>query len=583
MNQTNFKHAISIISFCFALLLIIVPFYNSFDDTNSKIYFYIFSAAIWGIFSLPNTKALAAKITFIDGILISIFFYTLLYQLISESHVNWNFQFRIIASFIFFVTIKNWGFKTNLIDGFINFLLLLGTLEVFIIVLELSNIVHIYPNSYYKINGVFGNPNIVALFIALLFPLVFYKIERFPEKKYFFIILLFIFLSAIILCKCRSAIVLSLFPVVGAIWRLPIRKKIIAGSIISVVFTSVIVAIWIQKVESSQSRILIWSLTSKMITEKPFTGFGIDAFEKEYNLYQGNYLATEKISEKDVYSASYIRQPYNEFFYFWASGGFLLLLLFLFLLGFPVWMFLKISVNQDNLTYYSILVLCGVCFISLFSYTIYVTIIEFLFFFYLGIVARNVSSLRVVNLSKKMGPVVLGLLLFMGVYSAKQIKADYEISKVRGDIDILNQVEVFRGFSTDFKTNPQFLFNYAIVLLKNREIKTAIEVLEQAKNYSSYYQIYHLLGKCYELNEDYPLAEFNYKIATKLYPAKFLPAYSLFKFYQKHYRFAEAVSVAIVIDKKPVRKNSVEIERIKKGISQFLTLNINNNEKTDLQ
>jgi O-antigen ligase len=65
------------------------------------------------------------------------------------------------------------------------------------------------------------------------------------------------------------------------------------------------------KKDSADGRLLLWTVSTKMILEKPLTGFGVDGFKKNYLLYQGEYFKNNPDSPyADL--ADNATSPFNE-------------------------------------------------------------------------------------------------------------------------------------------------------------------------------------------------------------------------------------------------------------------------------
>jgi tetratricopeptide (TPR) repeat protein len=66
------------------------------------------------------------------------------------------------------------------------------------------------------------------------------------------------------------------------------------------------------KKDSSDGRLLVWKVSAKMIDERPM-GYGIGMFQKEYNLYQGKYFASNNAKESEKKIADFVNMAYNDY------------------------------------------------------------------------------------------------------------------------------------------------------------------------------------------------------------------------------------------------------------------------------
>ncbi|MDP3912419.1 MAG: O-antigen ligase family protein [Bacteroidota bacterium] len=368
------------------LLPMLIPIYHSYDDQHNKIYIYGIIAAIIG-FALTITAFKQPdhfiKLSTLDITILAIVLYVVINQLIFGQYFDLQIMSRVVAGAIVFLFFKNLGKQEGKVAQFIDVFLILGIIEVLFVLAETLKLFSFSPDSVHSINGTFANPNVVAIFLAILIPLSFYRFYTSSRNKYLYLIYSLLFIIVIVLSKCRSAIVLSFFAIITyAIRSIPkwnLKKLLLIFALI-VGLISVFVFVNVQKKDSNVSRMLIWKVSVDMIKEKPFTGFGLSSFEKEYNLYQSKYLGKKDVSREEILTAGYIRQPYNEFLYCWLTGGFIYFALYLTLWGLSGYHLIKSFHKSSNLLKFtSAVTLTGLLLISTFTYTFYLTIIEFFF------------------------------------------------------------------------------------------------------------------------------------------------------------------------------------------------------------
>ena len=485
---------------------------------------------------------------------------------------------RILASaiaYLFFKTLAEKEDKRNQIfDAFI----VLGLIEVLFVLAESLKLFSFFPSSIYLVNGSLGNPNVVAIFLSTLIPLSFYKFCSVLRFKCIYIVIILLFVLVIIFSKCRSAIVFLIFTTVAYAvrcnpkWNL---KRLMFSGMIIVGFMLAFVLVNTHKKDSNTSRVLIWKVSLDMIKDKPVTGFGFTNFEKEYNLYQSNYLKKKERTQEEVYTSGYIRQPYNEFIYYWLTGGLIYLILYLILFGMSGYIMVISFVKDCSLLRFtSSVVLVGIFLISAFSYTFYLVIIEFFLYAHLGILSAFTSPIKTVNLNKSTLFFFLMIpILVFGNQSIKEMKSDYQISNsiFNKTTPLSKTLQTFKTYDRFNKENPQFLFNYALSLMKSKQFEEAIKKLNTAKKYSSYYQIYYVCGICYELTGKTDEAEQEYLYSSALYPSKYQPQYALFKLYQRLNMPQKAKAIAQKIDQMPTRVNSKEVNIIRSEIKKYLS------------
>lgn len=569
-----------VFSFALAIPLILFPkVYKSYNDQYPQIYFYCLSASVIGIIGIWNFfkyQIPQIKITIIDLLIILLALYHIFYQLLYAQYFDLLIIARMLAGITIFISVRilkktKWG-----IDIFFDILIASGIIEVLVILVEVIKIHSFYPNSIHSINGTFGNPNVVGIFLALLVPIAIFKYQKLQNGKFIYLIFSLLFISTIVLTKCRSAIIYLIFSSAVYLFlnfaQTNFRKLILISFVITLLLITLL-NIWGKKKDSNTSRRLIWKITWEMIKEKPLTGYGLANFEKEYNLYQSQYLKNKSTSVNELYETGYVRQPYNEFFYFWVTDGITNFLIYLSVGILAAFYLLKSVIDQNNqILFTSSVSLVALFLVSVFTYTFYVPEIEMFLFLHLGIIASQIKSVKITTINVKVliVPVICGT-LFIGIYACTLIKADYQVSKtIESKLPNL-QVNVFEKYYYLNSTNPQFLFNYALALIKARRYGEAIHQLEIVKSYSSYYEIYYVAGISNELVQRYDIAEQNYQTASALYPSMFRPNYSLFKLYLKENKLEKAIEIAQKIDQMPVKVNTSVTQKIKCEIESFLS------------
>lgn len=570
------------LSFALAIPLILFPkVYKSYNDQYPQIYFYCLSASVIGIIGIWNFfkyQIPQIKITIIDLLITLLALYHIFYQLLYAQYFDLLIIARMLAGITIFISVRILKKTKCGIEIFLDVLISAGIIEVLVVLVEILKIHSFYPNSIHSINGTFGNPNVVGIFLALLVPIAIFKSQKSQNEKFIYLFFSSIFILTVILTMCRSAIVFLIFSLltyaVSYFSLIRFKKLILISLIIFGLFVSLL-SIWGSKKDSNESRRLIWKVTWKMIKEKPLTGYGLANFEKEYNLYQSQYLKHKSTSVNELYATGYIRQPYNEFYYFWVTGGITNLLIYFSFGILAAFYFLKSFNDQNNqILFTSALSLVSVFLVSAFTYTFYVPEIELFLFLHLGIIATQIKPVKIttINVRALIVSVICGT-LFIGIYACNLIKADYQVSKTIESKLPSVQVNVFEKYYYLNSTNPQFLFNYALSLIKARRYGEAIHQLEIVKSYSSYYEIYYVAGISNELVQRFDIAKQNYLTASALYPSMFRPNYALFRLYLKENKQDEATAIALKIDRMPVKVNSTVTQKIKHEIKSFLTHN----------
>jgi O-antigen ligase len=212
--------------------------------------------------------------------------------------------------------------------------------------------------AHFAVGGTMGNPNIQAIFLSLV--LVYALNELFWMKKkrkypYLLTVSVVIILPVVVISQCRTAW-LSLF--VGVIAGICIRynlfallKKRLTWLTFLVLLGMIVLGgykLYRFKQPSADGRLYIWKLTTRMISRNPLQGYGFNAFEKEYNLYQANYFDQLPDNEKRYDCNLYAKNAFNDFLENGLEMGISGMLLFLSIFFFAVKDYSRQSSDQKN-------------------------------------------------------------------------------------------------------------------------------------------------------------------------------------------------------------------------------------------
>lgn len=199
-------------------------------------------------------------------------------------------------------------------------------------------------NMYFPVTGTWGNPNVIAIFLAMALPstisLLFFS--SYKNKCLGLVMLPFIGFAIVIL-KCRTAYIGAIITAVmitsfyyASIFNLNTflkSFKVLAVIILSIACLSILsFFLYKMKLASADGRVFIWKISSRLVQYYPISGVGLGNFEQAYNLQQANYFNNEAFTKTEVLNASFINMAYNDFLQHAVEGGFIGLILFLGLL-----------------------------------------------------------------------------------------------------------------------------------------------------------------------------------------------------------------------------------------------------------
>jgi hypothetical protein len=193
---------------CFILF---VPVFTSHIDHNYQINTYCLAAIVFGIgiiFKVFRNPLCLIRITIFGILITSLVVYIIAYQLIFEQYFDFQITSRVLAGTIIFLFAK---LTKGNIKSVFDVIILYGLIEVIIVLIEIIGLYSFSPDSIHLINGSFGNPNVVAIFLGLLIPISIYRYNTALHARNIYIFFTLLFISAIVLTKCRSAIIFSAF------------------------------------------------------------------------------------------------------------------------------------------------------------------------------------------------------------------------------------------------------------------------------------------------------------------------------------------------------------------------------------
>ncbi|WP_168199448.1 O-antigen ligase family protein [Pedobacter aquae] len=434
-------------------------------------------------------------------------------------------------------------------------------------------------NIYFTVTGTSQNPNVIAMFLALSLPSVFYIYSFYKNNRRKMIgVIIILICTALILLKCRSAIIGAGFGVVVFYTlTLKIFKIYKAKHIIIVLFIGIGLLIpivkymYLNKKDSADGRKLIWNISTQMILDSPFKGYGIGMFEREYNLKQAWMIRNEQIESDDLKNADFVKMAYNDYIETAIEGGLLYLLLFLMmliiLLTTPFWKYEnkedtepKIPLEAQNASYAAITMFS---LIALFNFEINAIPVFLLFSFYASILSQNTLSVKLPNkvFVKHLDKPALGFVLIVSFYilfwHINQSKAHLKNKKAA---DFLKEgkhkkaQETVETLKLKLKVSESYHNNFGSILLAQEKYLEALAHFETAKKLTSNPSIYEKSAICNIKLKNRKDAIMNYEFASSLSPKTMNYKYNLLKLLLAEKQLNKAYKTATEILKmKPLK------------------------------
>ncbi|MFH6991769.1 O-antigen ligase family protein [Flavobacterium sp. FlaQc-48] len=427
-------------------------------------------------------------------------------------------------------------------------------------------------NILFPVTGSWVNPNVTAMFLALAIPvfLFLFRSKYGRISQFSFIILV----AALYLLKCRAALIGA---VVSAVlfygleyqfinWlknkknRFTLRALIIIGILIIIPLGS---TLYNAKKASAEGRKFIWKISSLMILDKPLTGYGYGYFEKEYNLFQADYIQKGKATAKELENAGPVEVAHNEFFQNAVEGGFLGLFLASLFFGsllFTIRQRKKIdtheidSIAEDVLSakanddYFnaSYAAVIGFIAMSFFEFTMQAIPVMGLLTIYSAVVCSKLKPLqlsskptflennKIFSIVFKIAIILMGLhLLCLVIRIAGADRQNKKASLFKNEGRYEKAMKIMPALAPYLKGDSNYWKNYGSLYFSGGNYPSAIVCLAQAKKTSSSCELYLGMGICYEKLKQYPAAIAQYKQLVSLHPGKFSYRFRLMNTYLK--------------------------------------------------
>jgi O-antigen polymerase len=600
--QSENSIAVLLAMLIFSLLITSSFLINTFY-TNLFVYLllsciFIVSASFF-IFNKPT-------ISFSRNTIISIglVFLWIIYILINDFFINTNGEklksnYIIVSLLLYVSLIFLFSIHPSLKKYIFIFLSVLAFIECSYCILQVLNVIK--SDTAIKVTGTWVNPNITAMFLALVFPFALSSIlvTVNKQKKLYILLICFIIISLLLL-KCRTAILGALLASALILeWRYKICKNFITKQSKTSVYlatfafifltTAISIVTYFAKKDSADGRKLIWNLSLKMVSQKPFFGFGYGNFERDYNLEQAKYFSNNANSENEIANASHTEMAYNEIIENAVDGG---ILGSAFVLGFIITLlnngsvfFKSIANSIDNNSEIQIIIssitsIIVLLFMSLVNFTITATPIMCIFILFASVISSSkiavVVPVAIPLLVKKAIPltfILIGSVLFYTNLSTAfyQRKITYAINYAK-DKEYVAAFSILETIPVKHQKNVNFYQTLSNAYYLNNQKEKALEVYKKSSLLYSSPLLYQQMGDCFFTQKDYANAIKNYETAKNIQPNRFTPRYLLLKVYIEQKDKTNAVKYANEIVALNEKIPSYTTNSIKKIAQEFLKI-----------
>lgn len=243
-------------------------------------------------------------------------------------------------------------------------------------IIALLQYLHVCDNGHevFHVTGTFSNPSqlgcLLAVSAIMLSGLLMQQAKGW--RRMIAIIVLCLQITVLIVTGSRAAIlslIVGCIPVLSDRYRFKIPYLPLLLALLLLVS-----GLYSIRPSSANGRLLIWRISAEMFLDKPLFGFGFYGFQKNYLLYQAEFLKT-RMDSSWANIADNVAFPYNEYIHILIDFGLVGLLTFVFIL----WTALKNSKSEEsvgNIFKYALLTFSVFAF---FSYPLYTFRLNLLF------------------------------------------------------------------------------------------------------------------------------------------------------------------------------------------------------------
>lgn len=305
------------------------------------------------------------------------------------------------------------------------------------------------------------------------------------------------------------------------------------------------------KQESIKGRLLIWKVSSEIITDHALTGIGFNRFGGFYNNYQSKYIESGKTDADENKIAGETYFAFNLPIKVLSELGVFL--------SFTFFLLIIIIFRTENTNSLVKIIFLALIFFSFFSYPLNDDKTAFLFFAFLGILSTYSKSLfffnrKIFNISNSL---IILVSIFYVVHSISVLKSfdkwqNYE--NIRGRSSTL-ALKLHKDLYSSLNGTPEFLFNYGTLLYEKELYREALIIFQRCKNHIPSSNLYTYIAQCQENLGRPTEAEKNHLTAVNMVPKLIVPKYYMFEFYRKNSKLQLADSLADEILKIPNNNN----------------------------
>lgn len=594
--------------FVFALIMAIVV--ATLVNSNTFIYetlsaYFLFvilsSVLICGAgFLLIQYRNDAQILNWPIGIMMLWILYILFHGLLFDNGLNLRHTYLIVSGFGFIsitIIFSLTDFKVNeLFKG----LSVLAIIESAVCITQHYGFTE-SKNSFFEVTGTWVNPNVTAMFIAMVIPVILYLfIEESIVWKAFSLIALILSFISLFFLNCRTAYVGVGVSTVVILSQYGFIKHLIykTNRIISIVLLVLLICIstWLSnyfyksKQASADGRYFIWGITMKMISEQPILGYGYGMFERNYNLFQAKYFSDGDAKKNEIENATHVKMAYNEMLENTVEGGISGLLLFVGFIFSLLFHYLKsrpknknVFVNKSigNIAFAGVLTFS---IMSLCNFTIQAIPAMMLFTIYGGILVSQKTDEKKEISKINNSPVIVSfcfalclISLIVCISQLRLVQSHLQLKEAERRYkqkDLEGSLTIYKRLDEQLSRSEGYRLQYGKALMRAKRFDESIEQFTKAQALTSNPEVFINKGYCYNKLGYRIEAEQCYMMAMNIQPNRLAPKYSLMKLYQQYKDSTKALEMASLIIGMEPKVQSKKVTFYKNEAKKLLKYNL---------
>lgn len=415
------------------------------------------------------------------------------------------------------------------------------------------------------VTGSFDNPAGFAACLCAGFPFVGFLLS--DSNKYIRYVgglIGFVIVIAVILSQSRAGI-MSIAFICFILLNMKFFHKRWVKYLSLLCFALLLSGCYWMKKDSADGRLLIWRCSVSMVKDAPWLGHGIGSFEARYMDYQADYFRQYGLNRYSML-ADNVKHPFNEYLGVLLNFGFVGLLMILALITLLIYCYKKHPCAEKRIAFYS-LISIGV--FSFFSYTFTYPFTWIVTFLCIIILTKEyIAKVFTCPIIKNTVCIFILLCSFWVIYNlVKRVMAEKEwgnTSRLALCGASGKTLPAYAELEKKFENNPYFLYNYAAILLENKQYEESLTVALQCRKYWADYDLELMIGENYQELDKYELAERYYDNASMMCPSRFLPLYKLFHLYKNMGNRKCMLRVAESVIDKPMKIKTSAIRMMKR-------------------